>query len=32
MLEEHAADNDALHGVPQAVPLLKDVADPCLRW
>ena len=64
MLEEHAADNDALYGVPrwllnralgvaedsycmpergpangdtlydvpQAVPLLDDVADPCLRW
>ncbi len=32
MLEEHAADNDALYGVPQPVPLLEDVADPCLRW
>ena len=32
MLDEHAADNDALYGVPQAVPLLEDVADPCLRW
>ena len=32
MLDEHAADNDALDGVPQAVPLLEDVGDPCLRW
>ena len=31
-LEEHAAENDALYGVPQAVPILEDVADPCLRW
>ena len=32
MLDEHAADNDALDGVPVAVPLLEDVGDPCLRW
>ena len=36
MLEEHPADSDApydvLYGVPQAVPLLDDVGDPCLRW
>ena len=32
MLDEHAADSDAPCGVPQAVPLLDDVADPCLRW
>ncbi len=32
MLDEHAADNDALDGVPRAVPLLEDVGDPCLRW
>ena len=32
MLAEHAADSDAPCGVPQAVPLLEDVADPCLRW
>ena len=30
MLEGHADDNDALYDVPQAVPLLEDVADPCL--
>ena len=32
MLEHRAADSDAPCGVPQAVPLLEDVADPCLRW
>ena len=32
MLDEHAADNDDLYGVPQAVPLLEDIADPYLRW
>ena len=32
MLNEHAADNDALYGVPHAVPLPEDVADPRLRW
>ena len=32
MLEHRAADSDALYGIPQAVPLLEDVADPCLRW
>ena len=32
MLEHRAADSDALYGVPQAVPLLEDVGDPCLRW
>ena len=32
MLEHRAADSDAPCGVPQAVPLLDDVADPCLRW
>ena len=32
MLEHRAADSDAPGGVPQAVPLLDDVADPCLRW
>ena len=30
LLEEHADDSDALYGVPQPVPLLEDVADPCL--
>ena len=32
MLEHRAADSDAPRGVPRAVPLLDDVADPCLRW
>ena len=32
MLEHRAADSDAPDGVPRAVPLLDDVADPCLRW
>ena len=32
MLEHRAADSDAPDGVPQVVPLLDDVADPCLRW
>ena len=32
MIEEHAADNDALYGVPEAVPILEDIVDPCLRW
>ena len=32
MLEEQVAESDALYGAPQAVPLLEDVADPCLRW
>ena len=30
MLEEHAANGDALDGIPQPVPLLEDFADPCL--
>ena len=32
MLEHRAADSDAPYGVPQPVPLLEDVGDPCLRW
>ena len=32
MHEHRAADSDALYGVPKAVPILEDVADPCLRW
>ena len=31
-LEHRAAESDALYGVPQAVSLLEDVGDPCLRW
>ena len=32
MFEHRAAGSDTLYGVPPAVPLLEDVADPCLRW
>ena len=32
MLEEQVAESDALYGAGQAVPLLEDVGDPCLRW
>ena len=31
-VEGRAAESDGLYGVPEAVPLLEDVADPCLHW
>jgi len=32
MLEEQVAESDAVYGAVQAVPILEDAGDPCLRW